>query len=299
MTTDAIPLPTTPRPRARGPLAGFGTVFMWGLHLTFTGKRFFIITALAFGMGAFFGMTFIANRSPYALTDKHHALWALMDESVCVYLLPLCALIFVTSAFSREVSQRTLVYHLVRPVSRATIYLARLASGLVPAIVVGCVMLAALAWTSGLELPAGIWIAFLVVAAVAGVLLGSLYYFLSAVFRRGVVAALIYTFVLERALGSARGAVQSLSMNYHVRSVFRALTNDYFADKSTAVEQAIDLDALPAGDMDSVAMTVLTLSTKPEYESLATALVATAIIVFAAAAIGVWKTKRRDFALKD
>lgn len=295
--------PSSASTRSFGPLAGFGPVFTWGTRLSLRRKRFFLIAGAAVALGALVGYTGIAERASISggSSDRlWYALWEVLDQGTLKFLLPLCALLFVTPGFSREVQQRTLVYHLVRPVSRTTVFLARFASGLVPAILVGTLMLWSVLWFSGLEVPASVWIAVAAVSALSAVLLGSLYYMLASIFRWGVIAGLIYTFVIEAMFSAARGSLQTVSMTYHVRSFYRSLVNEVFAERSTRVAREIDPDALPDMQFDgTLAEAAVSIIQKPTYESGATAVVTTLILATLFLAYGVWRTKRRDFPLKD
>lgn len=304
MSADA-PIPPSADPqrlsvRNPPPLRGFGPVFAWGARLAFRPRRFLLIAVVAVGLGALVGATGVAERSPFAPKDKWFYLWDLLDKQTLQYLLPLCALLFVTPGFSNEVSQRTLVYHLVRPVSRSTVFLARFASGLLPAILVGTLMLWSVLWTSGLSVPSSIVLAVPAVAALAALLLGSVYYMLASIFRKGIIAALVYTFVIETMFTAARGSVQTLSMSYHVRSLYRALVNDEFAARSKDVADAIDPDIpLFAPGAERLAEAAVSMLQKPTYASGTTAVITSVVLSAAFLAYGVWRTKRRDFPLKD
>ncbi|MDJ0972903.1 MAG: ABC transporter permease subunit [Planctomycetota bacterium] len=282
------------------PLKGFAPVFTWGSRLAFRPRRFLLIAAVAVGLGALVGISGVDERSPFAQKDKWFYLWELLDKQTLQYLLPLCALLFVTPGFSNEVSQRTLVYHLVRPVSRSTVFLARFASGVLPAVLVGTLLLWSVLWTSGLSVPTTVWMAVPAVAALSALLLGSLYYMLASIFRKGMIAALVYTFVIETMFIAARGSVQTLSMSYHVRSLYRALVNDEFAERSRYVADAIDPDGLLfRPGVENLAEAAVTMLQKPTYSSGPTAVITAIVLSAAFLAYGVWRTKRRDFPLKD
>ena len=308
MTSTPPPLPS-PAPSERphvpsdaraGFPTGFVPVFAFGLRTALRPRRFLLILLGAIGLGALVGIAGVRDLSPRLMHDKDYYLWRLLDQETISYLLPLCALIFITAGFSREMRQGTLVYHLVRPVSRATVFLARFASGLVPATVAGTLMVWAILWTSARDVPTSLWAAAPIMAGMSALVLGSIYYVLGSLFRWGIIIGLLYTFVFESIISNARGAVQKLSMGYHVRSLFRGLVNEDMAARSKDVRDAIDPNRGPQmqGIEDVAEMLVSTL-TKPQFESATVAIFTALAIAACVLAYGVWRTKRRDFPLKD
>ncbi len=121
--------------RLSRPLAGFGPVFAWGLRRVVRWGKVFFVALLAVGGGVLIG------RLIHGAADPAAVLAQVMDRGVLTVGLPLIALLLAGESFAYEVQSRTLVYHLVRPVSRTTIFLARFFSGYLPAAVVSAAFL--------------------------------------------------------------------------------------------------------------------------------------------------------------
>jgi len=110
------------------PFARFGTVFGWGVRRALSGRRFFGTAGIALLAGL--GLGQIASMHD----DRVFALWELLDSGLVAVGVPLVALSLVGSGFAEEVQDLTLTFHLVRPVSRKTVFVARYASGLLAAV---------------------------------------------------------------------------------------------------------------------------------------------------------------------
>jgi hypothetical protein len=132
------------------------------------------------------------------------------------FLLPLWCLSFATEGLGREREAGNLIWLLTRPLSRPSIYLAKL--------------VAILPWSLGLSLGG-----FAILCAAAGpsgrlafrvywpaVLWGALAYsalfhLLGAWLRRAAVVAILYSFFLETVLGNLTGYFKRLSLSFYVR----------------------------------------------------------------------------------
>ena len=291
--------PPTPRDmRQPRPLEGFGVVFAWELKRNFGRARFLVAVLLAAILCGFLGYQSVPRGAFVSDDTRYFELWKLLDEKSIPFLLPLAALIFVAQGFSREISQRTLVYHLVRPIGRTTVFLAKFFAGVLPGVVVSTVGLFAMAFATGVELPQSVMIAIPLVSAAGVTSLGALYYMLSALFKHGMVAGLLYTFAIEIGLASARGAAVKASMSYHMRSLVRGLTNDDFIERSERVRDEL-APPPPPRNVDEMVTNVLSSAAEVTYETPATALMVMAGVTVVTLTIGAWRTARRDFPLKD
>jgi hypothetical protein len=286
-------------PRRLLPFARFAPVFAWGLRFSLRSRRFLAATGLCALVGALLGSEGspgrIGTRRAY---DAARSLSEVLDAAIFPYALPLLALVLLAQGYAREVSDRTLVYHLVRPVSRRTVFLARFASGLVAAVVATLVLVAALLATSGVGLPLGTIAAILTTAVVTVTVTGAIYYTLGAIFRFGAIAGLVYTFVVESFLAGARGTMQTLSLTYHVKSLHHRWTDDVlgemFRNARSTTHDAVS-GALSAGGVNPL----LVAAERIGYEAPGRALLVLGVIAAAALAIGMVHVSRRDFALKD
>jgi hypothetical protein len=266
----------------------FRTLFGWGLRRSVRTKRFNATTMLALVVGG--GLGWVAGRQG----DSVQALWYIVGEHLLGMAVPLVALALVGSGFGEEVQDRTLVYHLVRPVSRRTVFLARYVAGLVPATCVGAALVLLALFASRVDFPPRVFLAVGVVAAVGTASTGALYYALAAVFRRGLIAGLVYTFVVEGFLQFLPGTTQKLALTHHVRSLFHRLTDDDFAARSQAVARSLDSVVDERDPLD-----LLRAAARVEWTSVPSALVVCAGVAVVALWIGARAVARRDFALKD
>ena len=125
--------------------------------------------------------------------------------------------------------------------------------------------------------------------------MGAVYYALAALFKRGLVAGLVYTFVVESFFQFMPGSIQKLSLTHHVRSLYHRVADDAFAALTPRVRVAIDEAkrfTFTPGKGPSKAATEPWTTTSSAL--LICAIVAVTVLLFAARAI-----RRRDFALKD
>jgi hypothetical protein len=282
-------------PRRLAPLARFGPVFGWGLRFSFRSRRFLAVVGVCALVGVLLGSEgSIGRRSTNRAYDAARSLAEVLDDAIIPYALPLLALALLAQGYAREVSDRTLVYHLVRPVSRRTVFLARFASGLVAAVVATLVLVGAVLAASGVSLGLGTVAAILTTSAVAVAATGAIYYTLGAIFRFGTVAGLVYTFVVEGFLGGAKGSMQTLSLTYHVKSLHHQWTDEALGSQFRGHTMPSTEDLL-SGAVNPL----LAAAEKIGWEEPSKALLVLGIAAAVALSIGMWHVSRRDFALKD
>jgi len=251
-------------------------VFWWGLTRVLRRRRLLLVAIAVGVVGVLIGVNLGSRRPLYDLA-------AVLDRAVLRFGLPLVALLLVAEGFTVEVQSRTLVYHLVRPVSRVTVFLARFLSGVVPAAAISLLLLATLILSGGAHPDARVWASLPLTAVMASLALGAVYYSLAVLLRHGLVAGLIYTFVVETLISSVPGSMQRFSVMFHVRSLHHALTEGSLPvvppeiEESPLLQGAAKIAEGGAGD------------------SLLVLLGITA----GALAIGAWRVARRDWALKD
>ena len=288
--------PRLPPPR---PLAGFVPVFGWGLRLTCRWTRMLGIGLPTLGLCVLLARGLVGARHFDRPKDAWLDLWILLDEGLLAYVLPLIALLTIASGLRVEIGRKTMVYHLVRPVSRTTLFLARFASGVLPATVIGTLALAATCLASGLSIPGTLWLALPATAFVSAVAVGSFYYLVTTLFRGGMIIALVYTFVFEGLFAGSRGAMQKLSIMFHVRGVHHGLTDAVFSERSENVVKALD----PKLDLTKVDWTSVSafqeLQERVAYDAPATAFAICVCIAATMLVFGIWRIGRRDFPLKD
>ncbi len=139
-------------------------------------------------------------------------------ELFTTFLLPLWCLSFATEGLGREREARNLIWLLIRPLPRWSIYLGK--------------FLALLPWSLALTLGG---FALLCLAAPGpgplafqlywpAVLVGTLafcavFHLLGALFRRPAVVAILYSFFIETILGNLPGHMKRLSLSFYTRCV--------------------------------------------------------------------------------
>ncbi len=285
-------LPPNPSPRRDAGvrwLEGFPIVFAWGLRRGFAGGRFRWVAGCVVGFGALLGLLVSQN------TSAIEALHAFLDNGAFGIAVPLVALALVGRGYAEEVSDQTLVYHLVRPVSRATVYLGRFAAGALPGVVAAAAMVLALVATSGVTLAPLTYLQVAAVAAIGAFTVGSVYYALAAVLKRGLIGGLVYTLVVEGLFQFLPGATQNLSLMHHVRSLLHRLTDDDFAQRSRAIAEHLRAKAPPPGSgRGSMLQRAVEVWSEP-----ATVYWVCASVCVVSLAAGMLAVKRRDYALKD
>lgn len=273
-------------PRLR-PLARFPVVFGWGLRRTIRAKKFAVAAVLAVGV-----TWLVAGLAPDRRDTRVADVFDFLETGVIGVMLPLLALALVGGGFGEEVQDQTLVFHLARPVSRSTLYVARYAAGLLPAALIAVV----LPWTvltagrTGVSLATTAWIS---LAAVIGLaVVGALYYALAAFFRRGLVAGLVYSFAIEGVCQFLPGSIQKLSLMHHVRSLVHRWSDEEVATLAWA-SQGLVVTA------EERTKALFSPAAEEPWSSVQGALTVCGVVGFVALVLGAWAVSRKDFPLKD
>jgi ABC-type transport system involved in multi-copper enzyme maturation permease subunit len=272
------------------PFARFGTVFGWGVRRALSGRRFFGTAGIALLAGL--GLGQIASMHD----DRVFALWELLDSGLVAVGVPLVALSLVGSGFAEEVQDLTLTFHLVRPVSRKTVFVARYASGLLAAVAVALLMTLSAVAASRARVPVYAQVA--ATATLGCFAVGALYYALAALFRRGLIAGLVYTFVVEGFFQFMPGSIQKLSLMNHVGSVFHRTADAAFAERSAEVARRLAPPNATFDFRDPTAM-LTQAAEREEWTTIPGALLVCAAVVLVALGLGARAIARKDFALKD
>ena len=274
------------------PLHGFGPAFSWGLRRGLRSVRFRAAMILALLLGALAGYI---GRHAY---DPAHHLWKILEGALLGIVVPLVALGVVGGGYGEEVQEQTLVYHLVRPISRGTLFLARFAAGALPGMLAAALVAVATLTVSGLSLPTSVTISSAVIFALGAAVVGSIYYTLAAAFQRGLIAGLIYTFVVEGLFQFLPGSIQNLSLMHHVRSLLHHAIDPTFAPLSSRIGEDIARRTVPAAGAGAQDL-LFRRSLQEPWTSTGNAILVCVVVVAVATAIGVRIVRRRDFALKE
>lgn len=155
-------------------------------------------------------------------------------------LVPLLGLIAGTSVIAPEIEDRSIMYVLAKPVSRASVFLSKLAVAVAIVAVVGVapVMVAAAVVTDG-EPSASL--AHGVGAGAAGIAYCSLFCMLPVVTRNAVFIGLAYALVWETIVGQFVPGARSLSVQQWSLSVAEFLAGDSAGRYD--MRSAVDLEA--------------------------------------------------------
>jgi ABC-type transport system involved in multi-copper enzyme maturation permease subunit len=271
------------------PLARLGAVVAWSLRRTLRTRKFLITGLVAVGGAA--GLTLLAGAHAQ---DPTFEFWTALDEAFLAVGVPLVALALIAGGFGEEIQDQTLVYLLVRPVSRTTAFVGRYAGGALAGSVVAAAMVGVATLVSPARIGIGTVLLISAIAAFGAVTVGALYYALAALFRRGLVAGLIYTFVVEGLFQSIPGSTRKLSILHHVRSLFHHATDDDFVPLSPEIAEAVR----KAAETARAPIASLGDAVEP-WTSVPTAIVVCAIVIVGSLGLGSYLIRRRDFALKE
>lgn len=167
---------------------GFLPVFAWGLRRVVRWRKVLLVALVAIVGGIAIGRLVAGAAEPMLVLAR------VMDRGVLRIGLPLIALLLAGESFAYEVQSRTLVYHLVRPVSRATIFVARFFSGYIPAVIVASLFVASIYGATGIDLGTRTWASIPLVVGLGVLALSAIYFTLSALLKHGLIAGLVYTF---------------------------------------------------------------------------------------------------------
>ena len=144
-------------------------------------------------------------------------------------LLPIASLVLATSAFQDEIEDRTMVYLIIKPISRFRIvaekYLAVIESAIL-ALWLG--MIATWVIVSRGDMPDTVEV---LVAAIVAILVGvagysAIFIAVSLIVPRALVVGILYTLIWESLLSRFIPGVWTLSVRHYVESIFVRLLND-------------------------------------------------------------------------
>ena len=193
---------------------------------------------LAFALSlipALFAVIYLAR--PWGITPNEF-LVDLFRELVVPTLLPIVVLLPATAAFGNELEDGTLLYLLMKPVSRLRLVFGKYAAVLlvtVPALIVG-VALTTLVASRGPDAQdlGRLFIAMAGASAAGAVLLGAVFLMVSLVVPRALLAGMIYIFAWESLLGRFLPGVQAVSSREYTLRVFNGIWEGDSAAASNA-----------------------------------------------------------------
>lgn len=142
-------------------------------------------------------------------------------------VLPLVSLLLATASFGDEMSDRTLIYQVLKPVSRWTIVLPKLAAGTA----VIALLLAVSGVLSSVLIvrgDAGGAVATALALALGGAAYTAIFTWAGLVSRHALAFGLVYVFLWESSLSSLFEGIRFLSVRQYTFSVAQGIDSDLF-----------------------------------------------------------------------
>ncbi len=161
-------------------------------------------------------------------------------------LLPIATLILATTAFGDEIDDRTLVYLVLKPISRLRIvsekYLA-VAETTILSLWFGLILTWIIAASGDLAGTADVLLAALVTILVGVAAYGAVFIAVSLIIPRALVVGILYVLIWESLLSRVIPGVWVLSIRHYVQSIYVRMVTE----TSLSLDNAVQLySALPA-----------------------------------------------------
>lgn len=134
------------------------------------------------------------------------------------FLLPILVLTYATAAIGEQREDRTLVYTLIRPLSRWRIYLAS-ALGILPLVLLVTLGGFAMVCSAGGQAGGLAWDNYWSAILRAALTYSALFLLFGAVFPRPVILAVVYAFLIEALLGGMPGTIKRLAVSFYANSM--------------------------------------------------------------------------------
>ena len=282
-------MPTAPRP-----LAGFGVMARQAFSEGWRRRRLLLVLLAGIGLGVTVGLLMAAEEGNDPGGDAAVELWLGLGRFVVAMLFPLIALLLGSQGFARLRSDRTLVYHLVRPVGRETLFLARWAAGLPTMIAIAVATVGGAVLASGVRVPLAGWLGLIGLSAIAMVVLSAIYFTLAAVARHGLIYGLVYTFVIEGMIATMPGSVQRGSISHHLRGLMLGWCGESFSGLSDGAARTIK-----GMTSDQAADNAASFFGQTDYLPASTEIVVLLAIAVGVLLWGMRRVRRKDWPLKD
>ncbi|HET9200367.1 MAG TPA: ABC transporter permease [Dehalococcoidia bacterium] len=178
--------------------------------------------------------------------DRAELVTDLLDQLVLLGVLPIIALLIGTGALGNEVAEGTAPYLVLKPISRATIILSKLAvAAVTTGLLVGVAVL-----VSGLIALSGEGSTDIVIGFLVASLLGALAYcawfvLLSLLTSRAFVVGLLYVFIWEGVITSIFRGARYVSVRHYSQAI---------ADGLADLGDALDASLSPAAGIIGIAI---------------------------------------------
>lgn len=232
--------------------------------LQFSNGKAVRFVAFFSALPALFAIIFTISSTDDTATDFMHDITL---GIVLGTLLPIATLILATTAFRDEIEDRTMVYLILKPVSRFRLVAEKyLAVVLVTALSLWVGMI--LAWfivgviaTSELLDTVEVLVAALVTILVGVMLYGAVFLAVSLVIPRALVVGIIYTLIWESLFSRLIPGVWVMSLRHYVDSVYYRLVDDATLNMSNALQLYSALPLITVVIVVALGLTTLRLRT--------------------------------------
>ena len=153
----------------------------------------------------------------------------IFQEFIAPTLLPIATLILATNALGNEVEDRTMVYLVLKPISRARIVLEKFGAVAITATLLlweGTLLayLIAMRGDAGDNIDQLIAICFAQLVGVLGY--GALFMAISLIVPRALLAGLIYSLLWESLFGRFISGIRLVSVRHYVQSIYVQMVDD-------------------------------------------------------------------------
>ncbi len=170
----------------------------------------------------------------------------IIELPFCRFFLPIITLTLGTAVIGDDREDKTLVYLSIRPISRSSLYLAKLLGSLPLALgislgaVLGLCAVASLC--GGLPLPFSemIWV-FLPTIALGTLAYQAFFGWLGAAFRHATLIGVAHIFLVEFFMGQVPGVLKRISISFYVRCTLYDAGAEYgLRARNTAIFQPVE-----------------------------------------------------------
>ncbi len=207
------------------------SLLVWAPILTLTllqfgyGKAIRIVFLLSL-IPALFSLIFLIGDSSDTAREAFNGI---LQNVTIPTILPLATLILATTALGDEIEDRTMVYLVLKPVSRLRIVVEKYAA-VVQAAVVAIWVGIALTWIVLVQGDAidnlDVFIAAVIATLLGVIAYGSLFLALSLIIPRALIAGIIYILIWETFLSRVIPGASLFSIRHYINSIYYRIVDD-------------------------------------------------------------------------
>ena len=198
----------------------------WLTLRQFASGRATRVVAMFAATPVLFALVYLLNSNN---TTPNAFLGGIFDQFMAPTVIPLATLILATATLGNELSDRTIVYLVIKPVSTARIVLEKFSGTFLvtSATLVAGVLITWLVTVPGPGMPTAGALGAMFVASLVGVsAYGALFLFVSLVIPRALLVGVIYILMWESLLARFIPGIRVLSIRHFVQSIFVHILRD-------------------------------------------------------------------------